>query len=180
MEVVEPVTEEPITEVSKSPSLFWERTARIVSVIMGIIFAAGVVTKVADWENTVQAMTIYSILDGVPPLLPAAGSLILEILIAVTLLAGSARKKYGMPACAGFWAFTGILLAIETLMGGSGDCGCLPFLPRDISWAAALQNFSTALFLVALWRVVQLSTPLEPVGETDDRLLLNGAHAPDN
>ena len=177
---MEPVTEEPITEVSKSPSLFWERTARIVSVIMGIIFAAGVVTKVADWENTVQAMTIYSILDGVPPLLPAAGSLILEILIAVTLLAGSAWKKYGMPACAGFWAFTGILLAIETLMGGSGDCGCLPFLPRDISWAAALQNFSTALFLVALWRVVQLSTPLEPVGETDDRLLLNGAQAPDN
>lgn len=165
---MKPVTEEQITEVSKSPSLFWERTARIVSVIMGIVFAAGVVTKMADWENTVQAMTIYSILDRVPPILPAAGSLILEIFIAVTLLAGSAWKKYGMPACSGFWAFTGILLAIETLMGGSGDCGCLPFLPRDISWIAALQNFATALFLISLWRVVQLSTPI------------SGARAPDN
>jgi len=176
MEVVEPVTEVQTTIVSKSPSLFWERAARIVSVIMGIVFAAGVVTKVVDWDNTVQAMTIYSILDWVPPLLPAAGSLILEIFVAVTLLAGPAWKKYGMPACAGFWAITGILLAVETLMGGSGDCGCLPFLPRDIGWIAALQNFSIALFLVALWRVVQLATPVVPVEEIHD----SGASAPDN
>ena len=168
MEVANTMTEEPASGVSKPTSLFWERTARIVSVIMGIVFAAGVVTKLADWENTVHAMTIYSILDWVPPLLPAVGSLILEIFIAVTLLAGSAWKKYGMPACAFFWAFTGILLAVETLMGGSGDCGCLPFLPREISWVAALQNFSTAFFLIALWRVVQLSTQT------------NGARASDN
>ncbi len=167
------MTEEPTTEVTKSPSLFWERTARIVSVIMGIVFAAGVVTKVADWENTVQAMTIYSILDRVPPLLPAVGSLILEIFIAVTLLAGPTWKKYGLPACAGFWAFTGILLAVETLAGGSGDCGCLPFLPRDIGWIAALQNLSTALFLVALWRIVQPE-------RFSDRLLISGVHASDN
>jgi hypothetical protein len=135
---------------------------------MGIVFAAGVVTKVADWQNTVNAMTIYSILDWAPPLLPAAGSLILECFVAVTLLAGPTWKKYGLPSCAAFWAFTGVLLAVESLMGGSGDCGCLPFLPRDISWFAALQNLSTALFLVALWRVVQLSEEISVARAPDN------------
>jgi hypothetical protein len=155
--------EEPVPEMAKPPSMFWQRTARIVSVFMGIVFAAGVVTKVADWENTVHAMTIYSILDRVPPLLPAVGSLIMEFIVAVTLLAGPTWRRYGLLSCAAFWAFTGVILIAETLMGGSGDCGCMPFLPRDISWFAALQNLSTAFFLVALWKVLELENAISGV-----------------
>lgn len=133
-----------------------ERAARIVAVVFGLIFAAGVVTKLMDWEATRDAMTAYRMISWLPPALPAAGSLTLEALVAVTLLYHRSWKNVGLPACGAFWAITGVMLAVETMLGGGGDCGCLPFMPRDISWMATAQNASAALFLISLWRLLAL------------------------
>ncbi len=143
-------------EATGQTLLPWERAARVVSVIMGLVFAAGVVTKLADWDTTRTAMTVYGTLRFLPPALPAAASLFLETVVAVSLLATPTWRKWGLPACGAFWAFTGVILAIETILGSSGDCGCLPFLPRNISWYSTAHNLSTALFFTALWRLMHV------------------------
>ncbi len=154
-------------EGSARTSPFWDRAARVVSVVMGLIFAAGVVSKLTDWESTRNAMTLYSTLRSVPPALPAAVSLFFEAVIAITLLGTPTWHRWGLPACGAFWAFTGIILAIETIAGSSGDCGCLPFLPRNINWFSAVQNFSTAFFLLALWRLIHLGEGEVTADRTD-------------
>lgn len=133
-----------------------ERAAHVVAVAFGLIFAAGVVTKLMDWEATRDAMTAYSMISWLPPALPAAGSLVLEAFVAGALLFYRTWRNVGLPACGAFWAITGVMLAVETMLGGGGDCGCLPFMPRDISWLSAAQNASAALFLISLWRLVAL------------------------
>ncbi|MFC1545153.1 MauE/DoxX family redox-associated membrane protein [Gemmatimonadota bacterium] len=146
-----------------------ERAARVVALLLGLLFAAGVVAKVSDWETTREAMTVYTIISWLPPILPALGSLLLETFIAVTLISNTAWRRFGLPSAAGFLAITGVMLALETLSGGGGDCGCLPFLPRDISWLAAGQNAAAALFLFSLWRLLSLDDEDSPAnGGTDD------------
>ena len=157
----------PASQTASVDSLFWERAARVVSVIMGLVFAAGVVTKLTDWETTRNAMTVYSTLKLLPPILPAVASLILEAAVAVTLLASPTWRRVGLPACGAFWAFTGVILAVETILGSTGDCGCLPFMPRNITWFAAAQNLSTALFLVALWRLIHIGGADATAAATD-------------
>jgi hypothetical protein len=122
--------------------------------ITGAVFLAGVVLKVLDWEATREAMTAYTLLDPFPSTLVAAGSLGLESLVAVGLLGGGWWRRWGLPAVTGFLLVTGVILALETMAGGTGDCGCIPFLPRGIGWASTVQNLAAALFYFALWRVV--------------------------
>ncbi len=143
-----------------------ERAARVVALLLGLLFAAGVVSKVFDWETTREAMTVYTIISWLPPALPAMGSLVMETFIAITLIMNATWRTWGLPSVSGFLAATGVLLALETLSGGGGDCGCLPFLPRDISWLAAGQNVAAALFLFSLWRLLALddatAAPMSP------------------
>ena len=145
-----------------------ERAARVVALLLGLLFAAGVVSKVFDWETTREAMTVYTIISWLPPALPAVGSLVMETFIAITLIMNATWRTWGLPSVSGFLAVTGVMLALETLSGGGGDCGCLPFLPRDISWLAAGQNIAAALFLFSLWRLLALdddvSTEVEEGG----------------
>jgi len=129
-----------------------ERAARVVALLLGLLFFAGVIAKIFDWETTREAMTVYTIISWLPPALPAAGSLAVEAFMSVTLILTPTWRKYGLPSAALFLAGTGVMLALETLSGGGGDCGCLPFLPRDISWLAAGQNAAAAIFLFSLWR----------------------------
>ena len=133
-----------------------ERAARVVALLLGLLFAAGVVSKLFDWEATREAMTVYTIISWLPPALPAVGSLIVEIFVAVTMILTPTWRKYGLPSAAVFLAGTGVLLGIETMAGGGGDCGCIPFIPRDISWMAAGQNLAAALFLFSLWRYLEV------------------------
>ncbi len=129
--------------------------ARGIAAAFGLLFAAGVIMKVLDWQATRDAMTAYSILDAFPPALPAAGGLSFEFFVAVTLLLPRTWHRWGLPAAAAFLIITGVMLGLETLAGGGGgDCGCIPFLPRDISLLAAAQNGAEALFLGSLWRYV--------------------------
>ena len=143
-----------------------ERAARVVALLLGLLFTAGVVSKVFDWETTREAMTVYTIISWLPPALPAMGSLVMETFIAITLIMNATWRTWGLPSVSGFLAATGVLLALETLSGGGGDCGCLPFLPRDISWLAAGQNVAAALFLFSLWRLLTLddatAAPMSP------------------
>ena len=60
--------------------------SRGVAAAFGLLFAAGVIMKLLDFEATRDAMTAYSILDWLPPALPAAGSLVMEAFVAVTLI----------------------------------------------------------------------------------------------
>ncbi len=122
--------------------------------ITGLVFLAGVVLKVLDWEATREAMTAYTLLDPFPSWLVAAGSLGLETLVAVGLLGGRWWRRWGLPAVSGFLLVTGVILALETMAGGAGDCGCIPFLPRGIGWTSTVQNLAAALFYFALWRTV--------------------------
>jgi hypothetical protein len=135
-----------------------ERAARVVALLLGLLFAAGVVSKVFDWEATREAMTVYTIISWLPPALPAVGSLVLETFIAITLIMNATWRTWGLPSVSGFLAVTGVLLALETLSGGGGDCGCLP----------AGQNIAAALFLFSLWRLLALdddvSTEVEEGG----------------
>ncbi len=126
--------------------------SRGIAAAFGLIFAAGAIMKLLDWEATRDAMTAYSILDWLPPALPAAGSLVWEFFIAAALLLHRTWHRWGLPAATLFLVVTGIMLVLETLAGGAGDCGCIPFLPRDISLLAAAQNGAQALFLGSLWR----------------------------
>jgi hypothetical protein len=122
--------------------------------LTGVVFLAGVVLKLLDWEATREAMTTYTLLDPFPSALVAAGSLGLETLVAAGLLGGHWWRRWGLPAVSGFLLVTGVILALETMAGGTGDCGCIPFLPRGISWASTVQNLAAALFYLALWRTV--------------------------
>jgi hypothetical protein len=122
--------------------------------ITGVVFLAGVVLKVLDWEATREAMTAYTLLDPFPSWLVAAGSVGLESLVAVGLLGGRWWRRWGLPAVSAFLLVTGVILALETAAGGTGDCGCIPFLPRGIGWASTVQNLAAALFYFALWRTV--------------------------
>jgi len=130
------------------------RGAWLTARITGAVFLAGVVLKVLDWEGTREAMTTYTLLDPFPSWLVAAGSLGLESLVAVGLLGGRWWRRWGLPAVAAFLLVTGVILALETAAGGTGDCGCIPFLPRGIGWASTVQNLAATLFYFALWRVV--------------------------
>ena len=132
-----------------------ERAARVVALLLGLLFFAGVVAKVFDWEATREAMTVYTIISWLPPALPAAGSLAVEAFMSVTLILTPTWRRFGLPSASAFLAATGVMLALETLSGGGGDCGCLPFLPRDISWLAAGQNAAAAIFLFSLWRYLE-------------------------
>ena len=138
-----------------------ERAARVVALLLGLLFAAGVVSKLFDWPATREAMTVYTIISWLPPALPAAGSLALEAFVAVTCILNATWRRFGLPSGAAFLAITGIMLALETLSGGGGDCGCIPFIPRDISWLAAGQNVAAALFLFSLWRYLELGEVAE-------------------
>lgn len=120
--------------------------------LTGLIFLAGVVGKLLDWESTRLAMTAYAVLDPFPPALVAVGSLFLETVVAVGLLWRGWWRRWGLPALAGFLVVTGVVLLLETLAGGAGDCGCIPFLPRGIGWPSTVQNLAGALFAFALWR----------------------------
>jgi len=122
--------------------------------LTGLLFLAGVVGKLLDWESTRLAMTAYTVLDPFPPGLMAAGSLALETLVAVGLLWKGWWRRWGLPALAAFLIVTGVVLLVETLAGGVGDCGCIPFLPRGIGWPSTVQNLAGALFAFALWRTV--------------------------
>jgi len=127
----------------------------VVALLLGLLFFAGVVAKIFDWEATREAMTVYTIISWLPPALPAAGSLVLETFMSVTLILTQTWRRFGLPSASAFLAITGVMLALETLSGGGGDCGCLPFLPRDISWLAAGQNAAAAVFLFSLWRYLE-------------------------
>lgn len=140
--------------MSEKKSFPWVRASRVITVILGLILAAGVVSKLTDWESTRDAMTVYFVMSWLPPALPAVGSLIFETFTALMLLGSRTWRRWGLLTAGAFLTFTGILLAVETLTGGSGDCGCIPFLPRDIGWLAAGQNISAALFLFSLWSLV--------------------------
>ncbi|MFO7769078.1 MAG: hypothetical protein R6W82_09030 [bacterium] len=137
----------PPDSLSPGPGVI--RGARWVAVLAGLVFLAGVIWKVAAWEQHVAALGAYGVLDFLPAGLLAAGSLVLEVGIAALLLMPKSWHR-GLLAGAGFLLFTAVVLAWETLSGGGGDCGCLPFLTRSIGWAAVGQNLAGTLFMGSL------------------------------
>ena len=130
--------------------------ARWMAVLVGLVFLAGVVWKVAAWEHHVEVLGAYGVLDVLPAGFLAAASLVIEVGIAALMLLPKTWHR-GLMAGAGFLLFTALILAWETLGGGSGDCGCLPFLSRSIGWAAVGQNVAAALFLGSLGMLGELS-----------------------
>ncbi len=119
------------------------------ALLVGLIFLAGALWKVAGWEHHVEVLGAYGVLDFLPAGMLAAGSLVVEVGIAALLLLPRTWAR-GLLIAAGFLVFTALILAWETLVGGAGDCGCLPFLTRSIGWAAVGQNLAAALFLGSL------------------------------
>lgn len=139
------------------------RGTRWLALLAGLVFLGGAVWKVADWHYHVEVLGAYGVLDFLPAGLLAAGSLVLEIALAVLMLLPRTWAR-GLQAAAAFLVFTAAILAWETLAGGGGDCGCLPFFTRYIGWGAVGQNLAAALFLGSLG--VLGSMDGEPQGET--------------
>lgn len=149
--------------LEKNDGTGFPRVARIVSLLAGLVFAVGAIWKVFIWGDHVAAMSVYTVLSWLPTSGLAAGSLAVELLVGVWLLLPATWQRYGLPAATLFMLATGILLAVETLAGGSGECGCLPFLSRQIGWLATAQNLTVALFLGGLWGMLGA---VEVSGET--------------
>lgn len=132
-------------------NLGWNRLARGLALVVGLVFGVGAVWKIVEWPGTVEAMGAYSILSALPAPLLAGACILLELFVAFCLLHERLWHRWGLPAAAGFLAFTAVVLALQTATGGGGDCGCLPFLPRRIGWLSAGQNLFAAAFLAGMW-----------------------------
>ena len=129
---------------------------RIVSLLSGGALVVSVVLKMVNLEHTLVEYSAYRLLAWIPDPLLAGTALGTEAVLAWLLLAPSTWRTWGLPAAVLFLTATGLLLAAETLIGSMGDCGCLPFMARDIGWSAVGQNFSAALVLVGVWGLADL------------------------
>ena len=127
------------------------RLGRGVSLIVGLFFAVGVFWKLVDWQISAEGLANYGTLAWMPPTLLMIGSLAAETFVAVTLLLPGTWHRWGLLSAAGFLLFTALVLTVEILSGGTGDCGCLPFLTREINWFSVGQNASAALLLSGVW-----------------------------
>ena len=124
---------------------------RYVAMGLGLVFGVGAVWKAVAWPATVEGMQVYTVLRFVPAVVPAAASMLLELGVAFTLLHEKYWHRIGLPASALFLIATSGILAWQVTAGGGADCGCLPFLPRRISWLAVGQNLCAATFLIGIW-----------------------------
>jgi hypothetical protein len=147
--------------------LNWQGATRLVALLVGLVFGTGAVWKLAEWSTTVDALQAYTIVSFLPTALIAAGSLALELLVAFTLLHERLWNRWGLPLAMGFLLFTAIMLALQVVAGGGGDCGCLPFLPRSISWLAVGQNLFAVMFLAGIWGLSRELT-LEPAPQSEE------------
>jgi hypothetical protein len=145
--------------------LDWHSVTRLVALLVGLIFGTGAVWKLVEWSATVDALEAYTVVSFLPTAMVAAGSLALELLVAFTLLHERLWSRWGLPLAMGFLLFTAIMLALQVVAGGGGDCGCLPFLPRSISWLAVGQNLFAVMFLVGIWGLSRELVP-EPSSES--------------
>lgn len=135
---------------------------RGLSLIVGLFFALGVVWKLVDWQVSAEGLANYSTLTWMPPTLLMIGSMAAETFVAALLLLPRTWQRWGLLSAASFLLFTALVLSIEILSGGAGDCGCLPFLTREINWFSVLQNVSAALLLMGVWGSLPPVSPSVP------------------
>jgi hypothetical protein len=139
---------------------------RGVSLVVGLFFAVGVFWKLVDWQISAEGLANYGTLTWIPPALLMIGSLVAETFVSATLLLPRTWHRWGLLSAAGFLLFTALVLSLEILTGGAGDCGCLPFLTREINWLSVGQNASAALLLTGIWGVIATG-PEQDVGESE-------------